>query len=433
MIRWALLGLIRDRTRSLFPFLVVTVGVALTVSLFGFMDGIGMSMLDLTSKFDTGHIRVVNKAYFEEEHLVPIDRSLAGQKETLEWLKKNGDERIDWSPRIRWMALMDVPDENGETKSQTPVSGYALDLLNPDSPELTRLDLARSVIAGRLPEAPKELLVGHLLADNLGVKLNDTVTLLGQSFDGGMAMDNYMVVGFVKFGITAMDQKMALMDITGAQHTFYMEDMVTDWLGYLPTSVSYKKYEGIKEQLEKKMSTLRSAPPESWADDDYPIVLTILDQRNLRPLVDKFELISGVNVMIFAFLMTLVLWNAGLINGVHRHGEMGLRLALGETHKSLVLRLAVEAFFIGVVGSIAGCLIGGAFVFYLQEVGVDMGDAMAKSGMMLADVARGRLSVEGLLWGGIPGITASVLGTFIASLSVFKRSEASLFRELEVG
>lgn len=118
MIRWALLGLIRDRTRSLFPLMVVTVGVALTVTLFGFMDGIGMGILDLTSKLDTGHLRVVNKPYYDEEHLIPIDRSLAGQKETHAWLKKNGDARISWSPRIRWMALMDVPDEKEKPKAK---------------------------------------------------------------------------------------------------------------------------------------------------------------------------------------------------------------------------------------------------------------------------------------------------------------------------
>ena len=106
------------------------------------------------------------------------------------------------------MALMDVPDENGETKSQTPITGYALDMLNPDSPELERLDLEQSVVAGRLPKSSKELLVGYRLAENLGVGIDETVTLLGQSFDGGMAMDNYIVVGFVKFGIAAMVAKL---------------------------------------------------------------------------------------------------------------------------------------------------------------------------------------------------------------------------------
>ena len=174
-------------------------------------------------------------------------------------------------------------------------------------------------------------------------------------------------------------------------------------------------------------------PPTAWAKDDEPIVLTILEQRNLGPMFDKFELIRSVTILVFTVLMVLVLWNAGLINGIHRYGEMGLCLALGETHRMIVFRLAIEAFVLGVAGSLAGCLVGGAFVWYLQEVGVNMGDALAQSGMMLSEVARGRLSWEGMVWGVVPGVAASVLGNLIASLSIFKRSEASLFRELEVG
>ena len=433
MIRWILQGLIRDKTRSLFPFLIVTVGVALTVSLFGFMDGIGLSMLDLTAKLDTGHVRLVNKAFYEEEHLVPIDRALAGQKETGEWLEHNSDPRIHWSPRIRWRALMDVPDENGETRSQTPVTGFAIDMLSPESFDVDRLNLRQNILSGRLPKNSHEMIVGYRLAENLDLKLDDTITLLGQSFDGGMAADNYQVVGFVRFGVTAMDQKMALMDLTGAQRTFYMDDMVTDWLGYLPASVSYHDYKAIKEGIQPKIPQWMKNPPTAWAKDDEPIVLTILEQRNLGPMFDKFELIRSVTILVFTVLMVLVLWNAGLINGIHRYGEMGLCLALGETHRMIVFRLAIEAFVLGVAGSLAGCLVGGAFVWYLQEVGVNMGDALAQSGMMLSEVARGRLSWEGMVWGVVPGVAASVLGNLIASLSIFKRSEASLFRELEVG
>ncbi len=433
MIRWALAGLMRDRTRSFFPFLIVAVGVALTISMMGFMDGVGMSMLDMTAKLDTGHLRLVNKPYYDEEHLAPIDRSLAAEEETRAWLKTHADPRIHWSPRIRWTALMDVPDEDGETRSQTPVAGFALDLLSAGSVEAERLDLQKSLEAGRLPEKPKELVVGYLLAETLALKVNDTVTLLGQSFDGGMAADNYQVVGFIRFGVTAMDKKTAFMDLSGAQHTFYMDEMVTDWLGYLPKSVSYKDYEGIKNEIENALVTWRQSPPPAWASDDLPIILTILDQRNLGPMISKFELIRGVVVVVFTVLMVLVLWNAGLINGIHRHGEMGLRLALGETHKELVGRLVVESLAIGIAGSLAGSLLGGFVVYLLQEVGVNMGDAMAQSGMMMSDVARGRLSVEGFAWGIVPGVAASVCGTFIASLSVFKRSEASLFREMEVG
>ncbi len=433
MIRWALKGIWRDKTRSLFPFLVITVGVTLLIYLLGFMEGIFAGMLDMTAHMDTGHLRFVNKPFYDEEHLIPLDRALAAENETLQWLQENSDPRVEWAPRIRWGAIMDVPDEKGETKSQTPVVGMALDLLDVDSLERERLNLEQSVIEGRIPSRPREMLVGYKLADALGLALGDTVTLLGQTFDGGMATDNYQVVGFVRFGLGALDRKMALIDLADAQRTFYMEDMVTDFFGFLPMSVGYKEYDRLKQDMEDRLSALKQNPPEAWAKDDEPVILSILDQRNLRELAIKFELVDDVVIGVFTFLMVLVLWNAGLLNGVHRYGEMGIMLALGETHKKLIGFMALEAFLIGVLGSAAGCLLGGGLVYYLQEVGMSTHGVFEQSGLMMSDVIRARVSLNAFVFAVIPGVTASVLGNLIANLAIYQRSEANLFRELEAG
>ena len=433
MIRWILKGIMRDKTRSLFPFIVVTVGVTLLIFLLGFMEGVFGGMLEITAKLDTGQLRFVNKPFYDEEHLVPPDRSLAAQNKTLQWLQENGDPRIEWSPRIRWGAIMDVPDEKGETRSQTPVIGMAIQMLDKNSPERKRLGLEQSLVAGAIPSRSMEILVGYKLAEALELKLGDTVTLLGQTFDGGMATDNYKVVGLMRFGITAMVKKMALIDLADAQRTFYMEDMVTDILGYLPRSVSYKKFDRLKEDLIKNLSALKQNPPREWASDDEPIVLSVLDQRNLRELAVKFELVKKVVVGVFTFIMVLVLWNAGLLNGVHRYGEMGLLLALGETHGKLMILMAMEALMIGVMGSAAGCLIGGGIVYYLQEVGISMGSMFEQTGIMLNDVMRAQFSYKAFVFAVIPGIAASVVGNLIANLAIYQRSEANLFRELEAG
>ncbi|MCH8208698.1 MAG: ABC transporter permease [Nitrospinae bacterium] len=431
MTRWLLIGLFRDKTRSLFPFLVVTVGVALVITLVGFMEGVFMGMVDMTAKLDTGHLRFVNKPFYDEEHLIPMDRALADQEKTLKWLKENSDPEIAWAPRIRWGAILDVPDENGETKTQTPVIGMAIDLLSKNSTEVGRLDLERSIVEGRAPVKSGEMLVGYKLAEALELKPGDTLTLIGQTFDGGLATDNYIAVGFIRFGVFAMDKRMALIDLADAQKTFYMEGMVTDWLGFLPPHVGYKKFRLMQEDINKRIAGLRNNPPEDWAKDDVPIILSILDQRNIGVITDKFEMVRGIIVGVFLFLMALVLWNAGILNVIHRYGEMGLRLAMGETHFQLLLSLVKEAVLIGTLGVLAGCLTGGALTYYLQEVGINMGDAFAKTGLMMNDVVRGRVSLEGFITGIIPGMTASVLGTLIAGFAIFKRSTANLFRELE--
>jgi len=433
MIRWLLKGIWRDKTRSLFPFLVISVGVTLLIYLLGFMEGTFAGMIDMSAQLDTGHLRFVNKPYYDEEHLNPLDRALAGQKETLQWLRNNSDPRIEWSPRIRWGAIMDVPDEIGETKSQTPVMGVAIEMLDKNSTERKRLDLEKSVIAGVIPSHAKEMLVGYKLAEALGLSLGDTVTLLGQNFDGGMATDNYQVVGFVRFGLAAMDKKMALIDLVDAQQTFYMEDMVTDFLGFLPKSVGYKTYDQLKQTIKDHLPALKQNPPREWASDDAPLILSVLDQRNLRELSVKFELVDDVVIGVFTFLMVLVLWNAGLLNGVHRYGEMGLLLALGETHKKLIALMMLEALMVGVLGSAFGCLLGGSLVYYLQEVGVSTHGIFETSGLMMSDTIRARVSLDAFVFAVIPGVTASVLGNLIANLAIFQRSEANLFRELETG
>jgi putative ABC transport system permease protein len=309
----------------------------------------------------------------------------------------------------------------------------AIELLDKNSTERERLDLEKSVIDGVIPSQAKEMLVGYKLAEALELQLGDTVTLLGQNFDGGMATDNYRVVGFVKFGLAAMDKKMALIDLADAQQTFYMEDMVTDFLGFLPMNVGYKKYDQLKQNIMNHLPALKQNPPGEWASDDDPIILSVLDQRNLRELSIKFELINDVIIGVFTFLMVLVLWNAGLLNGVHRYGEMGLLLALGETHKKLIGLMALEAFAVGILGSAAGCMIGGGVVYYLQEVGISTHGISETSGLMMSDIIRARVSLNAFVFAVIPGIIASVVGNLIANLAIFQRSEANLFRELEAG
>ena len=433
MIAFLFRGILRDKSRFLFPFSIVAIGVTLVITLVGFMEGVFMGMIDMTANLDAGHLRLVNKPFYDEEHLRPLDRSLAAQSETLNWLKKNSPEKTRWSPRIRWGALLDVPDKNGNTVSQTPIVGMALDLKDKKSLELKRLRLEESLIDGKIPEQDKEMLMGDQLAKTLNIELNQAVTLLGQSFDGGLVMDNYRVVGLVKFGVSAMDKKMVLIDLADAQDSFYMEDMITDWLGFLPAQYSLGDYEAIKKNMKQSLSKLIEMPPKSWAKDDQAILLTIRDQQNIGAIADKFNIIKGFVVGIFTFLMMLVLWNAGILNGIHRYGEMGLRLAFGESHWRVIFNTGIEGLFVGVLGTLAGCIFGGVFAWFLQEVGINMGDSFAQSGLMINDVVRARLTTGAFIQGVIPGVFASVAGNLIASIAIFKRTESNLFRELEAG
>lgn len=48
----------------------------------------------------------------------------------------------------------------------------------------------------------------------------------------------------------------------------------------------------------------------------------------------------------------IVLWNMGIMSGLRRYGEMGIRLAMGETKGQVYQSLILESVIIGTIGTI---------------------------------------------------------------------------------
>ena len=103
--------------------------------------------------------------------------------------------------------MIDIPNENGETRIQGPVTGMAVDLFSKSSPERKLLNINESLVRGRLPDKPGEILIAEDFANRLKVAPGDTATLLGSTMYGSMAMTNFVIAGTVRFGIAAMDRR----------------------------------------------------------------------------------------------------------------------------------------------------------------------------------------------------------------------------------
>ena len=76
---------------------------------------------------------------------------------------------------------------------------------------------------------------------------------------------------------------------------------------------------------------------------------------------------SGVFLFVFIIAMSLVLWNTGLIGGLRRYNEFGIRLAIGESKSNIFRILLVEASVIGIIGSLIGTSLGILFVIIFKK------------------------------------------------------------------
>lgn len=205
MIRFLFKGLLRDRSRSLFPVLVVVTGVLLTVVLYSWIKGIMGDIVRPTAAFTTGHVRVVTRAYLAEIDQLPNDLALTDAAAMLGQLRRAHPEML-WTPRIHFGALLDIPNSIGETRAQGPVAGLAVDLLGPGSREPEILNLKQAVVRGRLPQRPGEVVVSDEFARRLGIEPGASATLIGSTMNGSMAVSNFTVSGTIKFGVSAMDR-----------------------------------------------------------------------------------------------------------------------------------------------------------------------------------------------------------------------------------
>jgi len=147
MTKFILKGLLRDRGRSLIPLLVVAIGVMLTVFMHGYINGIMGEMIEKTASFNTGHVKVMTRAYAANLEQNPNDLAITGVSELSDSLKKLFPD-MQWESRIRFGGLIDVPDENGVTRIQAPAMGMGIDLLSSGSNEAARLELPKSIVTG---------------------------------------------------------------------------------------------------------------------------------------------------------------------------------------------------------------------------------------------------------------------------------------------
>lgn len=422
MIRFIFKGLLRDRQRSLLPIIVVVIGAFLTVFLQCWMTGIFGDLIDFNAKFTTGHVKVVTRAYSERMEQTPNDLALTGTGELVHALTQQYPE-MNWIQRIRFGGLIDAPDSLGETRTQGPAVGWGIDFLSENSTEAERLNIPGSLVAGRIPQKPGEVLLSEQFAEKLKVKPGDPVTLVGSTMLGGMAFYNFIVAGTVRFGTSILDRGALIADITDVRMALDMEDATSEILGYFKTN-QYDK--------ELAIDIVDRFKPAAAPDDQFgPVMITLRDQNGLSSMVDYMDAVTGIVIFVFVLAMSLVLWNAGLLGGLRRYGEMGVRLAMGESKGHVYRSLLSESVLIGLIGSLAGTAIGLALAYWTQKHGFDVSGFMKNSSMMMPGVFRTEVTPGSFYVGFVPGLFATVIGTALSGIGIYKRKTAQLFKELE--
>lgn len=430
MKKFLLKGILKDKGRSLLPVIVVFMGAMLTVFLYSWVKGVMGDSIEMSSNFDTGDVKVVTRAYALQADQYPNDLAILGVDTLLEALKAEFPD-MDWVPRIRFGALADFPDSLGETRGQGPVAGWAVDLLTEGSCEPERFNLPAAIVRGRMPQKNGEVLLSENLAARFDIGSGDAFTLFGTTMEGGFTFVNYTVAGTIRFGATGLDRGAILMDLQDARAAFSMKDAAGEILGFLPVfHYDDSMAQGIASRFETDFGTRYGVMDQ---DSEYaPVMLTLGQQAGMAEMLVYAEAVSGMLIFLFVLVMSIVLWNAGLLGGLRRYTEFGIRIALGENKGHIYRSLLWEALIIGSIGSVLGTFVGVAFVYVFHSIGFDFSGLMQNASKLMPGIVRPAITPAIYYIGFIPGVVSMFLGNALAGRGIYKRETARLFNELEI-
>ncbi len=422
MFKFLLKGILRDRSRTVFPLITIAVGVSLIVFMWCWAVGVLSQVIAKTADLDLGHLKIVTNAYEEMIKQKPYDLCLTETDQLFVKLDKEFPE-ISYAPRTYFGGLIDLPDSTGNTISQSDFMGIALNLIH-DRKEHERFNLNSSLIKGRLPENSEEILVSDNLFEKFNIELGREVSLITSTMYGSMSIRNYNIVGTVKFGVQALDRGAVMIDNSAISGLLDMENATGEVFCFLKDGdYDTDTVNKIKDRFNQSYN--------DKSDEFSPYMRILEDDETLGFMIGMTKQSVGIMTFGLMLMVAIVLWNSGLLNGIRRYGEIGVRLAIGESKKHVYLSMIYEAIILGVVGSILGTAIGLAISYYLQYHPIDISHYMKNSSIMMTNEFGAKVDFMSYVIGFIPGIIASTLGAVLAGRAIYKRQTSQLFKEME--
>jgi len=389
LLTLAFRNIFRHFTRTFLTFLAIALGLMFMIILDSMLAGLDQESFDKVINYETGHIKIFDRGYREDEENFPLDKSIEKPEAIIKTLEKDPNV-AGVTSRINFRIML----SNGV--DQFPAVGIAV---NPQDDQSV-FRLKQAVEIGNFLEGTEEaMLIGEGLAEDFGVNIGDYLTILTRTkYDTYQAID-LRIKGLLKTEDPKIDWAAVVIPLGLGQESLDMGKGVTEIDIKLkdPTKINQ-----FRDKLAKEITGIEVATWQDLAED----VIAIAEAKR-----------GGTFVMLFGiFLVALIgITNTILLAVFERVKEIGMMAAMGMKRRQIVRLFMLEGAMIGLLGSIAGCLmaflVNIPFVKYGLNWGMYMRD-MGDIGYRITGVSRGIWNINMFIGAFIFGIVISALTSF---------------------
>ena len=411
MFKIALRNIFRNKRRSILSGLSIAVAVMIAIYLWSLLTGIMDNLFDNTIRMMNGHVRILNLDYVKREKMLPLEANIQNYKPVEKIAEANPNVTMAVG-RIKFGVLMDYKGNN------KPVFGTGI------VPELeskvSRLD--QKIVEGRMIKAgQEEMNIGANLANDLGLKLGDTLTVVTQTAYGSITAMNLKIVGIFSYGVVSIDKTTFFLPLDKAQQLLDLDNAVTEIFVFIK---DMNKAPEVAKEIKASLDQVYAGQYTTKAWQDQGILYFYM----------------GLAKNIYAFIYFLVLFlasftilNTMFMSVLERTKEIGMMKSLGMRNRQVMGVILLEAMLIGTIASFIGAIWGSGVAYYLTVVGIDFTatfEAMKDFNFPLSSVYRAIFSWGIVFFGFCMGILFSVVAAIPPALRAAQMEPTEALREI---
>lgn len=390
MFKLALRNVLRNKRRSFLTGLSIAFAVMVVIFLWTFVSGIITGMFNNYVTNSVGHIRLLNKDYQKRESMLPLSATVYDYQKLIDRLQ-NKDVALA-TGRIKFGVLMDIKGRN------KPVLGVGID----PRKEAGVLGLAEKMVTGKMFAAggEPETVVGVGLAQELGLKTGETLTVITQTAHGSLSGLNLKVAGIFSLGVASVDNRTFYLPLDQAQKLLDLDGRVTEVFVLIKDPDQAVQ---VAAAIGKTLPAGLTAVP--WQANGF--------------LYFMMAIIKYMYGAIYAFILLLAsftILNTMFMAVMERTREIGMMKALGMKEGEINRLIILEALILGTLASLIGALGGTLLAYYVSTAGIDYTAAFKQIRdieIPLSYVYKGEFSWLTIFVGFLLGIFFSVLASIL--------------------
>ncbi len=357
-------NLTRNRWRSGLTLAAVAVAVGLMVWTLAMYEGWINEMVRGATAVETGQVQIHTAAYVENPR---VYEAFTPDPAMLRRIMAVRDVQAI-SPRVKAVGLI-----GNEQRSQVvQIKGVDPQL------EAAATPIRDAIVAGRWLSddpapypAPREVVLGKGVAQQLGVAPGDTLVVFLEASDGSLGNDLLQVVGVVRTANTQVDRMAAYMHLKDAQYLTALGDQVQE-LAIRTTNVD--DAEATADSVAAAIGAYAGTPGKDSALKGSTLVVQSWQQ--IMPSVYEMILLFRRSYWVMYLLVYLVaavgILNTQRMSAAERKREFGVMMAIGMRPRRMFRTLVVETAVLGLVGAAIGALGGYLLSLYYAKAGFDM-------------------------------------------------------------